>query len=206
MKDILIALTLVLAAATSAYADAVYDDMTDVTKWTVGGKAKETANEKFRSHTVAKEMMDTWSFDNEKGLKYQCNNRDQQCAAIQCEYGKPWLLIADPANRGYKIRFWAMDYERKTRTPLTVESPDFEYDGTTYFTAPTVKVWLTLDLLKKMTFGDTIRIAYSFPISDRDDVDESPNDIFVHMESSDGPIDPGEMFGHCAETTNLKTD
>lgn len=204
MKNILAALMLI-AATSSVSAEAVFDDVTDVTRWKVAGNQKEFGNEKFRDHTVAREMLDTWSFDQENDRRYQCNNANQYCIAVTCENGRPWLLVSDPSNRGYKIRFWSMDYKRKTRTPLTVTSSDFELMETGNFLAPTVKVWLTKELIDKMTFDDTMRIAYSFPLSDGED-GESPNDIFVHMDSSDGPIDTGEWFGRCAETTNLKTD
>lgn len=112
----MITLTLVLGSI-AIRAETVFDDVTDVTRWTVAGAEREIGDERFMDQTTAKEMLDTWSYDTDRKRKFQCNNQTQYCIALQCEYGRPQLLITEPANRAYKIRFWSMDYEKKVRDP-----------------------------------------------------------------------------------------
>lgn len=203
-----VTLSLALLASNFAYASAqqtsAYDTVSDLTAWTLTGYQQPTGNELFENRMVVKELTNGWTYDEDQNRATQCNKEKHNCLVIACDMGMPKFLISDPANRGYRIRFWSLDREKKTRTPMSVVDTQFDLDATKRFGEPTVAIQITENMVAQMTFGNVIRIAYSYPLAGIGPIDGA-NEIFIHAAMSNGKqADPKAWFKWCQQTAKAE--
>lgn len=185
---------------------AAYDVELNVRLWTVDGFQKPAGNELFTSTMIAREIVNGWTYDEKRGRVTQCNKKKHNCVSITCDMGTPKLLISDPENRGYRIRFWAMDGKRRLRTPLDIVDTKFDLESSQEFKESTVSVPLTEQLVSRMTFNDILRIAYSYPYAGIG-VEKGANEIFIHsLMLSSNQADPRAWFKWCAQIAREKAE